>query len=253
MTPPLFLVDHAQLDADLVVLAGRDGHHAADVRRLRVGEPAEVTDGSGARLRCRVRDVVRGQVTLTVEQRTHEPAPLPRVEVAQALIKHDAADRALAGMTEVGVDRIVPWAAHHCVVAWTGDRVQRGVRRWRSTVAEAAKQSRRAWLPEVTEPVSTVQLAERVRAADLALLLDVDGVRPLASVDVPDEATVLLVVGPEGGQTAQETSVLVDAGAQRVHLGPSVLRSATAATAATAALLSRTPRWMIRHPDGSAG
>lgn len=253
MTPPLFLVDHAQLDADLVVLAGRDGHHAADVRRLRVGEPVEVTDGSGARLRCRVRDVVRGQVTLTVEQRTHEPAPRPRVEVAQALIKHDAADRALAGMTEVGVDRIVPWAAHHCVVAWTGDRVQRGVRRWRSTVAEAAKQSRRAWLPEVTEPVSTVQLAERVRAADLALLLDVDGVRPLASVDVPDEATVLLVVGPEGGQTAQETSVLVDAGAQRVHLGPSVLRSATAATAATAALLSRTPRWMIRHPDGSAG
>lgn len=253
MTAPLFVVDPAQIDADTVLLDGREGHHAADVRRLRPGEAVEVTDGFGTRLTCHVRDVTRGQVTLDVLGRVHETAPRPRVEVAQALIKHDSAERALAGMTEVGVDAIIPWAARHCVVSWTGDRVERGLRRWRSTVAEAAKQSRRAWLPEVSDPVTTDQLAQRVGAVDLALLLDVDAADPLGTVEVPDDATVLLIVGPEGGLTHEESARVVHAGARPVHLGPSVLRSATAATAATAALLSRTPRWMSRRHEACAG
>jgi len=247
VTAPLFLLDGIDPDATSVTLTGREGHHAADVRRLRVGEHVEVTDGHGLRLGCRVRVVARSQVELSVTSRRVDPEPCPRLEVAQALIKPDAAERALAGMTEVGVDAVWPWAAQRSIVTWHGDRVERGVRRWRSTLAEAAKQSRRSRLPVVADPVSTQQLAARVRDVDVALLLDGEADEPLAGVDVPREGTLLVIVGPEGGQTPAESDVLVSAGARRVHLGPTVLRSATAGTAAAAVLLSGTPRWMTRH------
>lgn len=253
MTAPLFLIDRERLDVDTVVLSGREGHHAADVRRLRAGEAVDVSDGAGLRLRCTVASTGRGEVTLRVESREHEPAAAPRLEVAQALIKQDAAERALATMTEVGVDAIRPWAAARSVVTWDDDRVERGRRRWRSTVAEAAKQSRRAWVPDVSGPLTTGGLVRRVREVDVAVLLDADAADPLGALDLDEATNLLIMVGPEGGQTEDETAALVAAGARRVHLGPTVLRSATAGTVAAAVVLARTPRWSTRALPAPAG
>ena len=253
MTPALFVLDAASVSEPVIVLSGREGHHAADVRRLRVGEVVDVSDGRGTRVRCRVRDVERSRVLLDVQARSSEPAPRPWLVVAQALIKQDAAERAVAGMTEVGVDAVVPWVAERSVVTWSGDRVERGVRRWQTTATEAAKQARRAWVPQVSAPASLSELVGRVRDADLALGLDGQAPSALGRLDVPDEATVLLVVGPEGGLTPHETSALETAGAVRVHLGPTVLRAATAGTAAAAVLLSRSRRWTIPHQGVPAG
>lgn len=253
MTPPLFLLDPDLLQAATVELSGREGHHAADVRRLRPGERVDVSDGAGLRLQCQVESVSRGSVTLRVITRVVEAAPRPRVEVAQALVKQDAADRALTGMTEVGVDGVVVWAARRSVVTWDADRVERGMRRWRAAVAEAAKQCRRAWVPRVDGPLDTDALAERVAAADVALLLDADAPDALAAVDVTDVGTVLLVVGPEGGVSDDESARLVAAGARRVRLGPTILRSSTAGTVGAAVLLSRTSRWAARAAEAPAG
>ena len=249
MTAPVFLVDPATVTGHEVVLDGAEGHHAADVRRLRVGEPVDVTDGLGTRLACRVRRVDRGQVVLRVDHRQVEPAPQPHLVAVQALVKHDA--EAVTTMTEVGVDRIVPWAAGRSVVVWRGDRVARGVRRWRSAAAEAAKQSRRCWVPTVTEPCTTSDVAEMVAAADLAVLLDGAADTAVTDLTVPSSGTVLLVVGPEGGVTETEATTLVSAGAVPARLGPTVLRSATAGTVAAAVLLSATARW--RDPVRTAG
>jgi 16S rRNA (uracil1498-N3)-methyltransferase len=252
VTAPLFLLPAQHLDGDTLVLSGREGHHAADVRRLRPGERVDVSDGVGSRLRCRVVAAARSEVRLEVVSRRSEPPAVPRVEVAQALIKQDAAERALAAMTEVGVDAVLPWTARRSVVTWDGERVERGVRRWRAAVTEAAKQSRRAWVPEVSTPVSTDELVHRVGQVDRALLLDVDAEDSLARVEV-GATSILLVVGPEGGLTEHESAALVAAGALPVHLGPTVLRSATAATVAAAVLLSRTPRWRSRAQEAPAG
>lgn len=243
MTAPLFLVDREHLHTDTVVVSGREGHHAADVRRIRAGERVDVSDGCGLRLGCRVVATSRAELTLSVESREFEAPPVPRILLAQALIKQDAAERALAAMTEVGVDAVVPWAAGHSVVTWDDQRVDRGLRRWRAGVAEAAKQARRAWVPEVSPPVDTDGLARRVRATGLTLLLDAEAAEPLATVDLDGFDDVLLVVGPEGGLTEGETAALSDAGARPVHLGPTILRSATAGAVAAAVVLARTPRW----------
>jgi 16S rRNA (uracil1498-N3)-methyltransferase len=253
VTPPLFLLDRASLSAPVIALSGREGHHAADVRRLRIGEVVDVSDGHGTRVRCRVRDVERSRVLLDVQARITEPRPRPWLVVAQALIKQDAAERAIAGMTEVGVDAIVPVTAERSVVTWADERVERGVRRWQAAAREAAKQARRAWVPQVADPCDLTELAARVRGADLALVLDAQAPVALGCLEVPDEGTVLLVVGPEGGLTDHEMATLEAAGARRAHLGPTVLRAATVGIAAAAVLLSRSQRWTIPHQQAPAG
>jgi 16S rRNA (uracil1498-N3)-methyltransferase len=237
----LFFTDGAALDHDVVVLSGAEGRHAAVVRRLRVGERVDVGDGSGHVAQC----VVTGQrpgheLELAVKARREVPRPVPAITVIQAIPKGDRGELAVEEMTEVGVDRIVPWSAARCVPVW---RDQRGVTRWRATAREAAKQSERAWIPEVTDPVPTAGAARLITAAASAVLLEPSAPRSLAAVGVPEAGEIVVVVGPEGGITDEESAAFLSAGATAGRLGPTVLRTSTAGAVATAVLLSRSRRW----------
>jgi len=241
LTAPVFLTE--DVSGDRIVLTGPEGHHAAKVRRLRVGEPVDVVDGRGTRASCTVAEVGRDEVTLDVLGRTTEPPSSPRLVLVQALAKGDRGELAVELATEVGIDEIVPWSAARCVVRWEGERGSKALARWRSTAREAGKQSRRAWLPEVRPVHSTRQLLDLVRAADATLVLHESAADPLATVDLPDEGQVLLLVGPEGGLTDEELAELTEAGAAVVRLGASVLRTSTAGAAAAAVVSARTARW----------
>jgi 16S rRNA (uracil1498-N3)-methyltransferase len=138
-------------------------------------------------------------------------------------------------MTEVGVDEIVPWAAARSVARWKDDRP---LERWRTTAREAAKQSRRSWLPSVSSAVSTSSLAPRV-----SFVLDADADARLSTVDIPVAPEVVLVVGPEGGVTPEELAAFEAAGAVPVRLGDTVLRTSTAGVAALSVLSGRLGRW----------
>jgi 16S rRNA (uracil1498-N3)-methyltransferase len=241
--PPLFLVPHGGLTAPVVTLTGPEGHHAATVRRLRAGERADVTDGAGTLVEGIVATVGRDSVTLDVRAVHTVPAPEPRLTVAQALPKGDRGELAVELMTEIGVDVIIPWSAERSITRWQAERGEKALARWRSTAREAAKQSRRPWLPEVTELSTTAALAKRVATAARAIILEADAPDRLHAVSLPGEGEVLLVVGPEGGISPAERASLRDAGAVEARLGPTVLRTSTAGVAAAAVLLSRAGRW----------
>lgn len=240
--PPLFLAPTESLTGDTVLLDGPEGRHAATVRRLRVGERIRVTDGHGLVIRGVVAAVHKDALEITVRKRKQESPPALTVTVAQALAKGERSELAVEMMTEVGVDAVLPWAAARSVVTWKADKADRGADKWRAAAAEAAKQSRRAFIPDIGDVVDTPALATAVAGSDLAVLLDVDGDQMLASLDVPERGHVLLVVGPEGGVNASERSLLLDAGAVPARLGPTVLRSSTAGAVAAALLLAR-GRW----------
>jgi 16S rRNA (uracil1498-N3)-methyltransferase len=242
-TLPVFLVEHLP-DGAQAVLDGPEGRHAATVRRLRAGESLVLSDGRGGLARCAVRAVDRDAVTLDVADRWTEPQPRPRVVLAQALVKGDRGELAVELATEAGVDVVLPWRAERCVAKWDdGPRGEKALARWRNTVREAAKQARRAWCPPVEAPVDTAGLADRVRQADLALVLHESAARRLTDVSLPEAGDLLLVVGPEGGITDAELATLGEAGAVPVRLGPTVLRASTAAVVALGALGPLTRRW----------
>lgn len=233
MSNPVFLC--ADLSADRLVLDGPEGRHAATVRRIRVGEHLDLVDGAGTRVTGTVTATTKDTVTVEVILRVLEPPVSPRITLVQALAKGDRGELAVELATEVGVDVIVPWQAARCIVSWSGDRGAKALQRWRSTAREAAKQSRRAWFPAVTELHSTAQVAQ---LPGTLLVLHEAATHALSSLEISGD--VVLVVGPEGGVAPEELEVL---GGLPVRLGPSVLRTSTAGAAAAAVVSSRVGRW----------
>lgn len=241
-----FLVDDVPLDAPVggeIVITGAEAHHAAAVRRVRVGEEVTVGDGRGLWLEAVVTDVAPKRVVAAVTARTSHPAAAPRLVLVQALAKGDRDELAIQAATELGVDEIVPWQAARSVSRWDQAKAAKGVVRWQTIVREAAKQAHRAWVPVVSAPVSTAQLA--ARAASRMLVLEPTASVPLSGVAVaPDDARdLVLVVGPEGGIAPEELVALADAGATAARLGTTVLRTSTAGPAALAVLNARLGRW----------
>jgi 16S rRNA (uracil1498-N3)-methyltransferase len=207
------------------------------------GERADVTDGCGEIAECVVTAARPGELELTVLDRRAEPRPEPQVIVLQAIPKGDRGELAVELLTEVGADVIVPWAASRCVAVWRGDRAAKSRARWGSAAEQAAKQSRRAWFPQVTAQADLAEAVRRVDAATLAIVLDPAATESLAALSLPDRGDILLVVGPEGGITPAESQALLCAGAVAARLGPTVLRASSAGIVAAGILLSRTRRW----------
>ncbi len=241
MTLALFLVDSLP-SSDALVLDGDEGRHAASVKRLGVGELVLVGDGRGAVATCAVASVRPGVVSLQVVSRVIEALPVPRLIVVQALPKGERAELAVELMTELGVDEIVPWAAERSIVQWSGDRAAKSLERWRRTAREAAKQSRRAWVPTVTPAAATEEVVALL-AASGGLVLHEDAATALASAPLPASDAVVVVVGPEGGISPSELERFEAVGAVSVRLGAPVLRTSTAGAAALAALSVRLGRW----------
>ena len=243
MVAPVFVVPTDRLVVGLVTVDGPEGHHAAAVTRLAVGEDVLLVDGHGRRGEGNVVAAGRHTVEVDLSRVVDEPSPQPRLVVVQALPKGDRGEVAVETMTEVGVDEIVPWAAARCVTRWREGRGEKALARWRTTARTAAKQARRARFPVVSEPVGIRDAADLVGHSAAAAVLHEDADASLSSLRPPGSGDVVVVVGPEGGITPQELAVLVDAGATAYRMGPTVLRTSTAGTAAVAAILSRTARW----------
>ncbi|WP_238010303.1 16S rRNA (uracil(1498)-N(3))-methyltransferase [Dactylosporangium sp. AC04546] len=232
MSLPLFLVGSLPGEGAFR-LDGPEGHHAADVQRITAGERLLLGDGRGGLATAVVTGARKGVLDLDVEGVEHVSAPAPAITVVQGIAKGERGELAVQLMTELGVDRIVPWQAARSIARW---KDAKPLERWRSTVREAVKQSRRPWVPEVTEPVRRLDLAGFV------LVLHEEAAVPLSAVELPSRE-ITLVVGPEGGIAPEELDTLTAAGARPVRLGREVLRTSSAGAAAIAALSVRLGRW----------
>lgn len=243
MTAPVFFVETLDGDCDEVILDGAEGRHAATVRRLGIGEPLRISDGDGAAIDGRVAEVVGDRLRITVERRLEVPVPDPEFVVIQALPKGDRGELAVALMTEVGVDLIVPWEADRCVTRWREARGARSLERWRSAAREASKQSRRLRMTQVAELATTRDACAILAGAELAIVLHERAGTGFSTVKPLRQGRIALVVGPEGGLTDGELLALRAAGGRPVRLGDAILRTSTAGAASAAALAALVGRW----------
>ncbi|GAA1989539.1 16S rRNA (uracil(1498)-N(3))-methyltransferase [Microbacterium pumilum] len=227
---------------DVVTLTGAEAHHAATVRRVRVGEDVTIGDGRGAWLTGECQSVAPREVVVRILARSDVPRPRPRIVLVQALAKGDRDELAVQTATELGVDEIVPWQAARSVSRWDEAKAAKGRARWAAIVREAAKQAHRAWLPEVAALQTTADLSHRAAAARV-LVLEPTAETALTALSFTTDDDIVLVVGPEGGIAPEELDALTSAGATTVRLGDTVLRTSTAGPAALAIVSAELGRW----------
>ncbi|MCV7423967.1 16S rRNA (uracil(1498)-N(3))-methyltransferase [Mycobacterium yunnanensis] len=249
MSRALFYVDAVPEVGALVAVDGDEGFHAASVRRLRVGEELDLGDGTGTVAHVVVDAVAKGSLTARVLSRRVVAPSAPDVTVVQALPKSDRSELAVELATEAGADAFIAWQSDRCVARWDGAaKVEKGLRRWQAVARSAARQSRRPHVPPVTTLMSTKELAAHVRSVvdgTTVLVLHESATVPLAAAGVAEARSLMLLIGPEGGIGEDELRVLTDAGATAVRLGPSVLRTTSAAAVTLGALGVLTSRWLM--------
>ena len=243
MVEPLFRYNEPLVAGQNVQLTGPEGHHAAAVRRLRVGEAIALTNGRGLKARGVVSAVGPKQLTASIQ--TVETIELPAVTftLIQAVAKGDRDELAIQAATELGTTKVVPWQAERSISKWDG-KEQKNRERWQQIVDEAAKQALRAWFPEVLPVHTSKTLAKQIsESAGTFLVLDPTSPLSLNQVELSTSGEVALIVGPEGGISEAELSLFESAGAQRVHLGSGILRTSTAGMAAIAVLAAKYGYW----------
>jgi 16S rRNA (uracil1498-N3)-methyltransferase len=237
---PLFRFTGDLVDSSTVNLDGPEGHHAASVRRVRVGERVQLTDGAGIRARGAVAGIAPKSITVAIDEVILEELPALKFGLVQALAKGDRDELAIQAATELGASTVIPWQAERSISRWDEAKRAKGVARWQTICDEAAKQSLRAWFPTVQQPLSTERLS---KLSSTLLVLDPTAELSIVDAKLPESGEVLLVVGPEGGISESELSLLENAGATRVHLGAGILRTSTAGVAAIAYLAGVTGQW----------
>lgn len=265
MTSPVFITSNKELEAaavgQIVFLGGEEGRHARKVQRLRPGEPVDLVDGDGLRVRGVVAESngadAGGEgaagLWVHVEEILREEAVQPSLILVQALAKGGRDEQAVEMATEVGVDEVVPWEAGRSIVRWRGTKAKAGAQRWLRVATAAAKQARRARIPRVHAVVDSRGLSDLVRrwAEGGSVILvchetaqeQLSAVLQQLSTRLELTPSVAVIIGPEGGISDEELASLERAGAQIVRLGTSVMRASTAGPAALVALNLSLNRW----------
>lgn len=216
--------------APRVELAGHEAHHLLHVLRLGVGDEVVLFDGRGRASRA----VVTGcsQSSASLETLDEEPSRESYLHLALgvAALKADKMATVVQKLTELGVTRILPFLAERGEVP--AARASGGLARWRRVALEASKQSGRSLVPEIAEPRDLRSLLDAEAAS--ALFVAHPGAPSIAFP--PAGASVLALVGPEGGLSDAEIALAERRGARRFGLGPRTLRAETAAIVVAALL-----------------
>jgi 16S rRNA (uracil1498-N3)-methyltransferase len=232
---PRAFVETAALQGDRVTLTGDGYHHVRRVLRLGPGDPLELFDGAGLVAQAIIDGAPDRSLILRIEQRHLQPPPAgPIVTLVCAELKGDKMDLVLQKTTELGVDRIVPVTTARSVPRPAAEARKRRHARRHKVVREACRQCGRAYLPEVHPSLSLAEALDAHAHDEAFVLWESTGAGGLAAALAGSTAPsgIALLVGPEGGFTAEEVASARDHGFEEVSLGRHILRADTAALAA---------------------
>jgi 16S rRNA (uracil1498-N3)-methyltransferase len=238
MSAPQFFVRRL-VEGERVSLDPDDARHAAGSLRLRVGDEVRLADGDGGVGRGVLVKADRGGAVLEVADVGHVARPAPTVSVALAPPKGDRLSWAVQKLAEVGVDEVILVETERSVRRWNAERASSAAQRLTGVAREAAMQSRRPFVTRISGPRS---LSEAAAGMARAVVLWERAEEGLGAVLEAGAGDVRLVVGPEGGFAETEVLACVEKGAVAASLGKGILRTETAALAASVVALQHLGR-----------
>ena len=235
---PVYFIEPEALQDDGIAITGSLAHHLIESLRVHPGEELWLGLSRGPRFRSRVLHAESGRLTARILSTCTPPtSSMPPITVGLGLIKNEHMDWAIQKATELGVTRLVPLTTMRSVTRIPAERIPHRTARWRTIAHEAAQQSMRWEIPEVTAPTSLKEWCERERETACRLLLweNPQG-RPLGESlrGKPRPDAIAMGIGPEGGFDEQEVTEAEHYGFDKASLGPRILRTESAVLTALA-------------------
>ena len=242
-----FFVEPGQIDVPgrSVVILGGDVNHIRNVLRMKPGEELNVSNGQdGREYRCAVAAFEEDRVLCELRFIKEDKVELPsRIYLFQALPKADKMELIIQKAVELGAYEVIPVAARRCVVKLDDRKAASRLARWQGIAEAAAKQSKRALVPEIKQVLSfaeAVEYAARmpVRLIPYELAEGMGRTREILESVRPGE-DIAVFIGPEGGFEASEIELAVKSGMEPITLGRRILRTETAGMAVLSWLVYR--------------
>lgn len=227
-----YFVDSEQMNDTTVLITGEDVNHMVKVMRFRAGEKVICCNGKGRDVLAEIANIAPNQVELNILEELDVLRELPlQVTIAQGLPKGDKMDYIIQKGTELGAFSFWPFTSRYTVVKLDEKKEKKRVERWGKIAKEAAEQSHRSMVPTISSPLGWRELLAKAGNFDYALFAYEKEVEtPLSRVlqGIPKGASILLVIGPEGGFSEEEAREAEEVGMKRVSLGRRILRTETA-------------------------
>ena len=233
-----FFVENESLKDDEYLITGGNFRHLADVLRMQVGENIFISCEGRTDL-CRIRDIESDHaVAEIIEENAIDTELTVELTLFQGLPKGDKMELIIQKCVELGVHRIVPLQMKRSVVKLDEKRKKSKAQRWQAIAESAAKQSKRNIIPEVSETIGFYEALKEAKKEDL-ILIPYENERGMADTkaaldEIKPGMTVGIFIGPEGGFDEKEIEAAKEAGGRIISLGSRILRTETAAIAATA-------------------
>jgi 16S rRNA (uracil1498-N3)-methyltransferase len=236
MHVPRFYLPLTLVEGEILGLGEQPAHHVMHVLRLRPGAAVRIFDGKGCEHEGMIRGVRRTQVTVEIGKAMASiPEPPFAITLAQGIPRGDRMDLILQKAVELGVTEVQPLWTARSQTRTSGERQEKRLRHWQGVVISASEQCGRATLPGLETPVEYRSWLAGTHRHDCRILLSPEARQSLCTMQPPGDS-ILLLVGPEGGISAEETTLAAAAGFIPVRLGPRILRTETAALAMLASL-----------------
>ena len=232
--PRLFVRQPLGDDVQVELDAGQ-ANYLGNVLRLGAGSELLVFDGLSGEWLARISEAAKKRMTLSIERKTREAESIPDVWLAFAPVKRAQTDWLIEKATELGAARLVPVMTQRTVA----ERVR--LDRLESIAIEAAEQCGRTRVPEIAEPMKLARFIKELGPVRRLYFADESGGDALAGTFREGPAAIL--VGPEGGFTDEERTLVRGSGAAAISLGPRILRAETAALAALSAYMALVGDW----------
>ena len=247
-----FFVESSQLTPDYkkVEITGADYNHIAHVLRMKPGEQFSVSirdDAEGKELFYEIESIddnsVIGSLCFVEEVGNELPS---KIYLFQGLPKVDKMELIIQKAVELGAFQIIPMASKRCVVKLDEKKAQSKIKRWQAISEAAAKQSKRAIIPEVTMPMTMKQAVEFCRDMDVKLIPyenaeHIDETKKLIESIKPGQ-DIAVFIGPEGGFSDEEIELCRANDIKPITLGKRILRTETAGFT----IIS----WLMYHLEG---
>ena len=235
---PRFFMAGTNIMGGMAIMKGRDAEHVK-VLRLRPGEDMIICDGRGTDYKCRLVSADREQVEAEVIEVVPCPAePSVKVTVLCGLPKGDKTDYIIQKCVEAGAYEIMFFSSERCVAR--PDKPEKKLERWQRIAEEAAKQSGRGIIPQVSWAGDFTAVLDIAVKKDLALFMYETGKREALSEalkDAKELTTAAIITGPEGGFEPSEAEAARQTGAHICSMGARILRCETAPVVALTSLM----------------